>query len=53
MPTDIIEGSFRVIATRDLPARRPSPRRRRAAFRIAFWHSVVLIALVAAPWLTS
>lgn len=49
MTTDIIEGRFRVVATRDLRPVRPSPALRRAAFRIAFWHTAVLIALVAAP----
>ena len=51
MTSDIIEGEFRVVATRDLPPVRPSPKRRRAIFRVAFWHSAVLIALVAAPLL--
>lgn len=49
-PHDVIEGSFRVISTLDpiAPPRR-SPNRRRAAMRIAFWNSALLIALVAAP----
>jgi hypothetical protein len=51
MPTDVIEGEFRVVATRDLPPARPSPKRRRAVFRIVFWHSAVLIGLVASPLL--
>lgn len=51
MTTDIIEGEFRVVATRDLVQVRPSLKRRRAIFRIAFWHSAVLIALVVAPLL--
>ena len=51
MTSDIIEGEFRVVATRERPPVRPSPKRRRVLFRIAFWHSAVLIALVAAPLL--
>jgi hypothetical protein len=48
----VIEGSFRVVATRDLPAARPfrsSPNRRRAAARIAFWNLAVTIAVVGLP----
>ena len=45
---EIIEGSFRVVATAPL-APRKSPNRRRAAARIFVWHSAMLIALVAVP----
>lgn len=46
--TEIIEGSFRVVATAPA-APRKSPNRRRAAARIFVWHSAMLIALVAIP----
>ena len=45
---EIIEGSFRVIATAPVAARK-SPNRRRAAARIFFWHTAMLVALVAVP----
>jgi hypothetical protein len=45
---DIIEGTFRIVATGDAP-RRPSPNRRRAALRIAFWRSALLVFVVLVP----
>ncbi|MBL8771157.1 MAG: hypothetical protein JNK30_07210 [Phenylobacterium sp.] len=45
---EVIEGVYRVVATSDAP-RRQSPNRRRAVLRVAFWHSALLIALVATP----
>ena len=48
----IIEGEFRVVATRALSARRPfgrSPNRQRAVARILFWNTAVLAAAVLLP----
>jgi len=47
-PTDVIEGSFRLVSTRDLP-RRPSPNRQRAVARIVFWNVAFMAAIVAMP----
>jgi hypothetical protein len=45
---DLIEGSYRVVSTADLP-RRPSPNRRRAAARIVLWNVAFMAAAVALP----
>jgi hypothetical protein len=45
---DVIEASFRVVSTRDLP-RRPSPNRRRAAARIVLWNVALMAAVVGLP----
>jgi len=47
-PTDVIEGSFRVVATRDAP-KRPSPNRQREVARIVFWNVAMMAAVVALP----
>ena len=50
----IIEGDFRVVATRELPAAksfRNSPNRRRAAARIVFWNVAVVVAAIGLPLL--
>lgn len=46
---EIIEGTFRVIATTEAPSARRSPNRQRQVARIVFWNSAMMIALVAAP----
>ena len=49
--TDIIEGSFRVVASRD-PAERPfrnSPNRQRTVARIVFWNAVCFAAVIFLP----
>ncbi len=46
---EIIEGTFRVIATTDAQPARKSPNRARQVTRIVFWNSAMMIALVAAP----
>lgn len=46
---EIIEGTFRVIATTDAQPGRKSPNRERQVARILFWNSAMLIALVAGP----
>ena len=46
---EIIEGTFRVIATTDAQSARKSPNRERQVARMVFWNSAMLIALVAAP----
>lgn len=46
---EIIEGTFRVIATTDAQPARKSPNRERQVARILFWNSAMLIALVAGP----
>lgn len=45
----IIEGTFRVVATRDAQAPRKSPNRQRQVARMVFWNSAMLVALVVAP----
>ena len=46
---DIIEGTFRVVATTDAQPGRKSPNRQRQVARMVFWNSAMLIALVVAP----
>ena len=46
---EIIEGVFRVVATTDAPPARKSPNRQRQVARIVFWHSAMLLAVVALP----
>lgn len=46
---DVIEGSFRVVATTDIPPRRPSPNRQRAVARIVVWNLAIVAAVVAGP----
>lgn len=46
--TDVIEGSFRVVSTRDV-SRRPSPNRRRKVARIVVWNVALMAAVVALP----
>ena len=46
---EIIEGTFRVIATTDAQPARKSPNRQRQVTRIVFWNMAMMIALVAAP----
>lgn len=46
---EIIEGTFRVIATTDAAPARKSPNRERQVARIVFWNTAMMIALVAAP----
>ena len=48
---DIIEGSFRVISTRD-PSGQPlrkSPNRQRAVARMVFWNVVLFAAVIYGP----
>ncbi|MEW5685318.1 MAG: hypothetical protein AB1942_10395 [Pseudomonadota bacterium] len=47
-PPDIIEGTFRVVATTEL-APRGSPNRRRAAARIVIWNILALAVFLALP----
>ena len=51
----VIEGDFRVVATRELPTApksfRSSPNRRRAAARIVFWNVAVVAVAVGLPLL--
>jgi hypothetical protein len=48
---EIIEGTFRVVASRELPApRKGSPNRRRAVARILFWNCAAVFAVVAVPY---
>ena len=47
-PIDVIEGSFRVVSTRDLKPR-PSPNRQRAVARIVLWNVGLMAAVVALP----
>ena len=50
--TDIIEGSFRVVSSRPIPARGwASPGARRMVARIVLWNCVLVLALVFAPQL--
>jgi hypothetical protein len=51
--TQILEGSYRVVATEVLPAGKPrkSPNRERAVARIFFWNAAFLAALVVLPQL--
>jgi hypothetical protein len=49
---DIIEGSFRVIGTRDVPTARPSPNRRRAIARMVVWNLALMAVVVALPLMT-
>ncbi|MBU1374372.1 MAG: hypothetical protein KKE02_21870 [Alphaproteobacteria bacterium] len=44
---DIIDATFRVVATTALP--RPSPNRQRAAVRIVLWNVAFMAAAVALP----
>lgn len=46
---EIIEGAFRVVATRDIQPVRKSPNRQRQVARMVFWNSAMLVALVVAP----
>lgn len=46
---EIIEGAFRVVATRDVHPVRKSPNRQRQVARMVFWNSAMLVALVVAP----
>ena len=46
---EIIEGEFRVIASRPIPARRNSPNRRRLIARIALWNAAGVLALIFLP----
>lgn len=46
---DIIEGSYRVVWTRDMPSDRPSPNRRRAIARMVFWNLALVAAVIALP----
>lgn len=46
---DIIEGEFRVIASR-AAARRPSPNRRRAVVRILCWNAIFVGVALAVPY---
>jgi hypothetical protein len=48
--TDIIEGSYRVVSTRVVTARR-SPNRDRLVARIALWNGALLMAAVFLPQL--
>lgn len=45
---EIIEGSFTLVSSRDVPFRR-SPNRQRLAARILFWNFALLVAVVGAP----
>jgi len=48
---DIIEGSYRVVSTRD-PSSQPfrnSPNRQRAVARIIFWNLVLFTAVIYIP----
>ena len=45
---DIIDATFRVVSTTDLPHRR-SPNRQRAAVRIVLWNFAFVAAVVALP----
>ena len=54
----VIEGTFRLIAERELPTRtasarpaRKSPNRQRAVARIVFWNLAVVFAAVVLPYL--
>jgi hypothetical protein len=47
---DIIEGEFRVIASREA-VRRPSPNRRRAVARILCWNAIFVGVVLAVPYL--
>ena len=44
----IIEGSFRLVSSHDLP-RRPSPNRQRVVARMVFWNVAFMAAVVALP----
>lgn len=46
--SDIIEGSYRVISTRNL-SWRTSPNRRRAVARMAVWNLALFAAVIAVP----
>jgi len=45
---DVIEGSFRVVATSDLKPRR-SPNRARAVARLVVWNVTMMAAVVVLP----
>ena len=45
---EIIEGEYRVVSVSPITPR-PSPNRRRAAVRIAFWNLAVATIVVALP----
>ena len=47
----VIEGSFTLVASRELPARpfRQSPNRQRLAARILFWNAALMFAVVGLP----
>ena len=47
--SDVIEGVFRVVASRPLPPLRKSPNRRRLVARIALWNAAAVLAVVLAP----
>jgi hypothetical protein len=49
--TETIEGSYRVVATKVLPAARSrrSPNRERAVARIFFWNAALVAAVVFLP----
>ena len=44
---DIIDGTFRVVATK--PLARRSPNSQRAAVRIVLWNFAFMVAIVALP----
>jgi hypothetical protein len=46
---DVIEGEFRVVASRPIPARRKSPNRRRLIARIALWNAAAVLAILVIP----
>jgi hypothetical protein len=46
---EVIEGTFRVIATTDAQPARRSPNRARQVTRIVFWNTAMMVALVAVP----
>lgn len=48
---EIIEGSYRVVWTRDLPSDRPSPNRRRAIARMVVWNVALVAAAIGLPLL--
>ena len=46
---DVIEGVFRVVASRPLAPLRKSPNRRRLVARIALWNAAAVLAVVLVP----
>ena len=47
--SDVIEGTFRVVASRPLAPVRKSPNRRRMIARVALWNLAAVLAVVLIP----